>query len=327
MGIGKKVKMYMNFTKFRLSALVILSALSGYLFVGGNDGLEMVYLMLGGLLVTAASNGSNQIWERELDVLMNRTGKRPLPTGEMSVNEGLIVIALCLLPGLAMLYQLNLASMLLGLAAFVSYVFIYTPMKRISTWAVFVGAFPGALPPMIGAVAGTPSGELGLVAGVLFFVQFVWQFPHFWAIAWVVYDDYQQAGFSLLPSKDGRTKGSAFQIVVYSLALIPFSLLPWLLEWTSNITLIVAGSCSILFFLQSYKLFLSLKIADAKKLMFASFIWLPIVQFLYVFDRNLPEIKQDLPGAKKEISGTSAALEAQNSHFKIVCHTQNTIKN
>ncbi len=283
MGIGKKVKMYMNFTKFRLSALVILSALSGYLFVGGHDGLEMIYLMLGGLLVTAASNGSNQIWERELDVLMNRTGKRPLPMGEMSVNEGLIVIALCLLPGLWMLYQLNLGSMLLGLAAFVSYVFIYTPMKRISTWAVFVGAFPGALPPMIGAVAGSDS--FGLVPGVLFFVQFVWQFPHFWAIAWVVYDDYQQAGFSLLPSKQGRTKGSAFQIMIYSLAMIPFSLLPWLMGWTNNWSLAIAGASSMLFFLQSYKLYLSLTIADAKKLMFASFIWLPVVQFLYVFTK------------------------------------------
>lgn len=292
MGIGKKVKMYMNFTKFRLSALVILSALSGYLFVGGNNGLEITYLMIGGLLVTAASNGSNQIWERELDVLMNRTGKRPLPMGEMSVNEGIIVVTLCLLPGLWMLYQLNLGSMLLGLTAFVSYVFIYTPMKRISTWAVFIGAFPGAIPPMLGAVAGSDS--FGLVPGVLFFVQFVWQFPHFWAIAWVVYDDYQQAGFSLLPSKQGRTKGSAFQIMIYSLALIPFSLLPWLMGWTSDITLIIAGSCSILFFLQSYKLFLNLTIADAKKLMFASFIWLPVVQFLYVFDKNLPAIMEAL---------------------------------
>lgn len=292
MGIGKKVKMYMNFTKFRLSALVVLSALSGYLFVGGTNTLEIIYLMAGGLLVTAASNGSNQIWERELDVLMNRTGKRPLPTGEMSVNEGVIVITLCLLPGLWMLYQLNLGCMLLGLAAFVSYVFIYTPMKRISTWAVFVGAFPGALPPMIGAVAGSDS--FGLVPGVLFFVQFVWQFPHFWAIAWVVYDDYQQAGFSLLPSKDGRTKGSAFQIMIYALALIPFSLLPWLMGWTSDITLIIAGTCSILFFLQAYKLFLTLTVADARKLMFASFIWLPVVQFLYVFDKNLPAIMDAL---------------------------------
>lgn len=283
MNFGKKVKMYMSFTKFRLSALVIISALSGYLFVGGNDGLEITYLLVGGLLVTAASNGSNQIWERELDILMNRTEKRPLPMGEMSVSEGMIVVTICLLPGLWMLHQLNLGSMLLGLAAFISYVFIYTPMKRISTWAVFVGAFPGAIPPMLGAVAGSDS--FGLVPGVLFFIQFVWQFPHFWAIAWVAYDDYQQAGFSLLPSKKGRTKGSAYQIAAYSLALIPFTLLPWLMGWCGTWTLIIGGVIGVLFFLLSYRLLISLEIADAKKLMFASFVYLPIVQFLYVFDR------------------------------------------
>jgi protoheme IX farnesyltransferase len=283
MGIGKKIKVYMDFTKFRLASLVILSALSGYLFVGGTDGLEITYLLLGGFLVTAASNGSNQIWERELDVLMNRTGKRPLPTGNMTVNEGLIVVTLCLLPGLWMLYQLNLASMLLGVAAFVSYVFIYTPMKRISTWAVFVGAFPGAIPPMLGAVAGTDS--FTVVAGVLFFVQFVWQFPHVWAIAWVIHEDYKLGGFSLLPSKEGPGKTSAFQIAVYSFVLIPISLLPWLLGWTGMTTAFVAGICSILFYLQAYKLLGTLETKDAKRLMFASFIYLPIVQFVYVFDR------------------------------------------
>lgn len=157
MNIGKQVKMYMDFVKFRLASLVIISALSGYLFVGASDGLEIFYLLFGGFLVTAASNGSNQIWERELDILMNRTGKRPLPLGNMTVNHGLFVVAICLLPGLWMLYQLNLGSMLLGLAAFVSYVFIYTPMKRVSPWAVFVGAFPGAIPPLLGAVAGSDS--------------------------------------------------------------------------------------------------------------------------------------------------------------------------
>lgn len=283
MQIGKKIKMYMDFVKFRLSALVILSALSGYLFVGASDRWEIFYLMLGGFLVTAASNGSNQIWERELDKLMNRTGKRPLPQGDMSVTEGLIIVFLCLVSGSWMLHQLNLASMVLGLFAFVSYVFIYTPMKRVSTWAVFVGAFPGAIPPMLGAVAGSDS--FGLVPGVLFFVQFVWQFPHFWAIAWVVFDDYKQAGFHLLPSKGGKNKASAFQIAAYSLALIPFSLLPWLMGWCGTVTFVVAGSMSILFFLQSYKLMLSLETKDAKRLMFASFIYLPIIQFLYVFDR------------------------------------------
>ncbi len=286
MSIGNKIKVYMDFTKFRLASLVILSALSGYLFVGAHDGLEITYLLLGGFLVTAASNGSNQIWERELDVLMNRTGKRPLPTGNMSVNEGLIIVLVCLISGSWMLYQLNLASMVLGLFAFVSYVFIYTPMKRISTWAVFVGAFPGAIPPMLGAVAGSDS--FGLIPGVLFFIQFVWQFSHFWAIAWVLYEDYLQGGFSLLPSKGGPNKTSAFQIAVYSFALIPFSLLPWVLGWTGITTVFVAGILSTLYYLLSLRLLKSLEKKDAKRLMFASFAILPILQFLYVFDR-IPE--------------------------------------
>jgi protoheme IX farnesyltransferase len=288
MNIGKQVKMYMDFVKFRLASLVIISALSGYLFVGASDGLEIFYLLFGGFLVTAASNGSNQIWERELDILMNRTGKRPLPLGNMTVNHGLFVVAICLLPGLWMLYQLNLGSMLLGLAAFVSYVFIYTPMKRVSPWAVFVGAFPGAIPPMLGAVAG--SDGFGLIPGVLFFVQFVWQFPHFWAIAWVLYDDYKQGGFSLLPSKTGKSKASAYQIAAYSFALIPFTLLPWLLGWCGTTTLIIGGILSILFFLLSYKLLVTLDAKDARKLMFASFVYLPIIQFLYVFNRIEPVI-------------------------------------
>lgn len=292
MSVGKRIKMYMNFTKFRLSALVILSALSGYLFVGASDGLEITYLMIGGLLVTAASNGSNQIWERELDKLMNRTGGRPLPQGDMSVREGLIIVALCLLPGLWMLHQLNLASMVLGLSAYVSYVFIYTPMKRITPWAVFVGAFPGAIPPMLGAVAGSDS--FGLIPGVLFFIQFVWQFPHFWAIAWVLYDDYKQGGFSLLPAKEGKTKGSAIQITAYALALIPFSLLPWLMGWTGTVSTIIVGLASILFFIQSYKLLLSLETKDAKRLMFASFIVLPILQFAILIDRIAPAIEAAL---------------------------------
>jgi len=292
MSIGKKVKIYMDFTKFRLSALVILSALSGYLFVGGKDGLQITWLCVGGFLVTAASNGSNQIWERELDILMQRTGKRPLPTKTMGMTEAFLIVSVFLLAGLWMLYQLNLSSMLLGLAAYVSYVFIYTPMKRVSPWAVFVGAFPGAIPPMLGAVAVT--NEFGLIPGVLFFVQFVWQFPHFWAIAWVVYDDYKLGGFSLLPSKSGRSKSSAYQIAAYSLALIPFSLLPWLMGWTSYWTFIIAGVCSIYFFFLSYKLLMTCDTKDARKLMFASFIILPILQFLYVFDRIPDTIKEEI---------------------------------
>ena len=257
------------FAKFRLSFLVILSAFSGFLFVGGDSLIKIFYLGIGGILVTAASNGSNQIWEKDLDKLMKRTESRPIPQGQMSVREGIIVVILSLLVGLIFLYQLNLISALLGLLAFISYVFIYTPMKRFSPWAVFVGAFPGAIPPMLGAIAET--GSFGLIPGVLFFVQFTWQFPHFWAIAWVAYDDYKVGGFSLLPSKSGKTKNSAFQIVAYSLALIPFSLLPWLLGWTGSISMIVATILGGIFFLYSYRLFLTCEDKDARKLMFASF--------------------------------------------------------
>ena len=276
-------KIYLIFTKFRLSFLVILSALSGYLFAGGTDLLEIFYLLLGGTLVTAASNGANQIWERDLDSLMKRTENRPLPRGWMSLKEAYLICIFSLIIGTILLLLINWQSAALGFLAFITYVFIYTPMKRVSPWAVLVGAFPGAIPPFLGAIAATD--HFGFLPGILFFVQFTWQFPHFWAIAWVLYDDYKLAGFSLLPSKSGRSKASAFQIMAYSLALIPFSLVPWLLGWTGTLTLYVASGLGILFFLYAYKLFVNCETADARKLMFASFVYLPIIQFIYVFDR------------------------------------------
>ncbi len=281
--MSSKIKQYASFTKFRLSFLVVVSALSGYLFNNGTDLYEIFLLMIGGMLVTAASNGSNQIWERDLDILMKRTSKRPLPTKTMSLREAYSVVIVCLLVGLSMLALLNWPSFALGLLAYVLYVFVYTPMKRKSSWAVFIGAFPGAIPPMLGAVAAT--GEFGFVPGILFFVQFTWQFPHFWAIAWVVDEDYRAGGFSLLPSKKGKSKNSAFQIAAYSLLLIPFSLMPWWLGWTGTSTLIIVGALGLWFFALSYKLFLTCDDKDAKKLMFASFVYLPIIQFVYVFDK------------------------------------------
>ena len=274
---------FLLFTKFRLSFLVVLSALSGYLFAGGDDLQIILLLLLGGAFVTAASNGANQIWERDLDKLMNRTSKRPIPTGQMSVKTAFIIVVVLLITGTIMLYLINLKSALLGLSAFLSYVFLYTPLKTRTPWAVFVGAFPGAIPPFLGAIAAT--NEFGLLPGILFFVQFTWQFPHFWAIAWVTHDDYQKAGFNLLPSANGKSKQSAFQIMLYSLALIPFSLTPWLFDWTGNATFYVASALGILFFLYAYKLFLNLQDSDARKLMFASFVYLPIIQFTYVLDK------------------------------------------
>lgn len=276
-------KIYLIFTKFRLSFLVILSALSGYLFAGGNDYLEITYLMLGGTLVTAASNGANQIWEKNLDVLMSRTKNRPLPQGWMTLKEAYLVCIFSLITGTILLLQLNMYSAILGLFAFFTYVFIYTPLKLKTPWAVFVGAFPGAIPPMLGYIAET--NDFNLQSGVLFFVQFTWQFPHFWAIAWVLYDDYKKAGFALLPASSGRGKQSAFQIMVYSLFLIPFSLLPWALDWVGLTTLIVATFLGVIFFVYAYRLYLYCETQYARKLMFASFVYLPVIQFVYVLDK------------------------------------------
>jgi protoheme IX farnesyltransferase len=278
-----KFNNYISFTKFRLSFLVIVSALSGYLFVGGKNFIEITYLIIGGLFLTAASNGANQIWEKDLDLLMNRTKYRPLPQKAMSLRESYFLVIFFLMIGVFLLWQLNFTTAILGLFSFVIYVFIYTPMKRVTPWAVFIGAFPGATPPMLGAIAYT--NEFGLIPGVLFFVQFIWQFPHFWAIAWVVYDDYKAGGFSLLPSNDGKGKGSAYQILVYSFLLIPISLIPWVLNWTGFTTLILGTIASTWFFWYAYRLFISCEDKDARKLMFASFVYLPIIQFLYVFDK------------------------------------------
>jgi protoheme IX farnesyltransferase len=276
-------KKILVFTKFRLSFLVVISALTGYLFAGGSDYIEIAFLMFGGSFVTAASNGANQIWEKDIDKLMARTKNRPLALGTMSLRFAYSIVILLLIIGSFLLLLINLKCMLLGIAAFISYVFIYTPMKSKSAWAVFIGAFPGAVPPFLGAIAATDA--FGFLPGVLFFVQFTWQFPHFWAIAWVSHEDYKKAGYHLLPSSLGKSKQSAFQILIYSLALIPFSLIPWILDWTGNTTFVIAAILGTLFFIYAYKLFLSQEDADARKLMFASFVYLPIIQFTYVLDK------------------------------------------
>lgn len=285
MSISSKIKDYGVISKFRLSFSVMISALSGFLFMGGGTLLETFYLLVGGLLVTGASNASNQVWERKLDSQMARTENRPIASGKMSVTEAIIAIIIALTIGLWMLYKLNLNSMILGAIAYTSYTFIYTPSKQVTPWAVIIGAFPGAIPPMIGVVAA--SGEFSAIAGAFFFVQFVWQLPHFWAIAWVAHDDYQKANFWLLPSKTGRSKTSAFRIALSALILIPFSLFPWVIdiEGIGIFSVMMVSLLGLLFFLSAYKLYLTLDTKDAKRLMFASFIYLPLVQFVYVIDK------------------------------------------
>jgi protoheme IX farnesyltransferase len=278
-----KFKDWMLFTKMRLAFLVILSAFAGYLFAGGSFDRDMLLLILGGIFVTGASNGMNQIIEKELDAKMARTKNRPLPTNRMSLKEAYTLVALFLIIGLTLMYFINGKVLLWSFLSFVLYSFVYTPLKLKTSWSVFIGAIPGAFPPFIGALAELDAYTQ--LAGILFLVQFMWQFPHFWAIAWVLYDDYKHGGFSLLPAKNGRSKESAFPILVYTLLLVPFSLLPWVLDMTGNATLILGSLFGLIFYLYAYKLYLTCSVQDARKLMFASFVYLPLIQFLYVLDK------------------------------------------
>ncbi len=278
-----KVQDYVMLLKLRLSFLVVLSAISGYFFAGGSFCLDFIYLVIGGFSITGSSNAFNQIIEQDIDKKMSRTINRPLPTGRMSTTEAMLAAISFGLLGLILLYQINLYSALLGLLSLVMYVVIYTPLKQITPWAVFIGAFPGAIPPMLGAVAF--SGEFGMFAGIMFFVQFIWQFPHFWAIAWVLDDDYKKGGFSLLPSKGRKNKTSAVWILVSAFIMIPAGILPYIYEQTGMISLIVGTLAGIGFFAIALQFYITKEDKLARKLMFASFFYLPIIQFLYVFNQ------------------------------------------
>lgn len=275
----------MLFTKARLASLVVLSSVLGYLFAPGPDlAEEIIWLCIGGGLVTASSNGLNQIIERKKDFLMKRTQTRPLPAGRMSVAEAVLICVVAGSAGTVILYlYTGIIPAILGLASMISYAFIYTPLKGITSWSVFVGAFPGAMPPMLGYIA--KSGEFGFEPGLLFFVQFMWQFPHFWAIAWVAADDYAKAGYHLLPSAEGRGKKSSYLIMIYTLLLIPVSASPWLFDLTGVFSVVAAAIIGLLFYLQSVKLHVRQTMKDAKLLMFYSFAYLPVIQLVYVLDK------------------------------------------
>lgn len=274
--------------KVRLGFFVVMSAILGwFMAVETLDLKSFLLLTIGGYLLTGASNGLNQVIEKRVDGLMERTAERPLPAGRMEPWQAILYSVLAGIIGLGCLFTLNPLSGWLGVAALVSYAFIYTPLKSRSTLSVFVGAFPGALPPMIGYVAAT--GDFGIEPGTLFAVQFMWQFPHFWAIAWLAHDDYQKAGYHMLPFRAGRTKESAWQILMYTAFCIPASLLPWALPTGSpmvgNIALSVAILCGIGFMIPAVKLYRTLDRKHARQLMFASFAYLPVVQITYVLDK------------------------------------------
>jgi heme o synthase len=283
--IKEKLKEIGALCKLRLTFLVVVSAVFGYMYGATEISYStLLWLSLAGFLVTGSSNAFNQVIEKELDRKMKRTSERPLVTGKLSVSEGLFIASLFGVFGLLILFFLiNPLSGILGTLAIFMYTLLYTPLKRITPWAVFVGAFPGAIPPMLGYVAAT--GSFGLEPGILFAMQFMWQFPHFWAIAWVLDDDYSLGGFRLLPSKSGRGKTSAFITLTYTLFIIPVSLLPWMFEMSGNFSAIAVVILSVAFAYLSWKLYRTCETKDAKILMFASFIYLPLVQLFYLVDK------------------------------------------
>jgi protoheme IX farnesyltransferase len=282
---GLSIRDVAAFCKLRLSTLVVMSAAFCFVLASNSiDYTKLTILIAGGFLVTASSNGFNQIIERNLDKLMNRTKNRPLPSDKMTVNQAYFIAAVLGILGIILLWMfINPLSGILGTLALVLYTLVYTPMKQKSPLAVFVGAIPGAIPPMLGYAS--VSGELSMEAAILFSVQFMWQFPHFWAIAWVLDDDYKKAGFYLLPSRGGRDKGSAFQILIYTLCLMPVSLMPIVFNISGGVAATIIIICGIVFIAQAIKLFSKCDVKSAQELMFGSFIYLPLVQIALMIDK------------------------------------------
>ncbi len=280
--IMTKLKAFVSLMKLRLSSLVVLSAFFGFFIAKGDlNSLAMYSLLLGGLLITGSSNGFNQLLEIKTDALMSRTKDRPLPVSIISKIEAIIFCMMTGALGLFLLYTINYKSMLLGLFSMIVYVLIYTPLKHKSSIAVFVGAIPGSIPPLLGYVAVT--NEFGLEPGVLFMLQFFWQFPHFWALAWKLDEDYRKAGFRLLPSVE-KDKKSAFQIMLYSAFLVPSSMLPWAAEMTGSTSMIIGICLSLIMYTPAIRLYFTLDDKYANKIMYYSFAYLPILFTVYCFD-------------------------------------------
>ncbi|MGN6395178.1 MAG: heme o synthase [Mucilaginibacter sp.] len=278
-------KDFSKLVKMRLTFLVVFSASISFLIGSKVNGEynwgNWVKLIIGGFLVTAAANCFNEIIEKDLDKLMKRTKDRPMPAGRMTTGQGLVLGLFMGIAGTILLGKLNPTAGYLSVFSVLLYAFAYTPLKRKSPVAVFVGAIPGALPPLIGYVAAHP--KIDEIALILFGIQFIWQFPHFWAIAWVLDDDYKLAGFRLLPSGK-RDLTSAVFAFISTLILIPVSLLPTYYGYGGYYVGGVSLVCGIVFLYLAFKLLKDLQIASAKKLMYGSFFYLPVVQLMFLFD-------------------------------------------
>ena len=275
--------------KYRLSLSVVLSSVCSYLIAFDIFSLiTFSFLVIGGFFVVGASNGFNQVIEKRRDALMIRTSSRPIPSGEMTVNKALIICVTLGILGLSMLYLINFRTALFGLVSMIIYLGLYTPLKTLTPLSVFFGAIPGAIPFMLGWVAVT--NRFSIETGILFMIQFFWQFPHFWAIGWVSHDDYKNAGFKMLPSGK-RDNATAFQIVFYSIWMIIVSSLPYF-NFTGKLSigtysLILILISGLLMLYQALKLMRYKDKQNAIRLMYVSIFYLSFIQIIFVIDKFL----------------------------------------
>jgi protoheme IX farnesyltransferase len=281
-----RLKDYAQLLKPNLSFMVVFSSVVGYLLAPGISFAwkEVILLFAGGLLVTGGANSINQVLERYSDKLMKRTEQRPLPQERITVAEAWIFAFVTGLIGSLMLcFYFNWLAGGLSFLSLLLYAFAYTPMKKIHRVAVLIGAIPGAFPPLIGWVAAT--GSLGMGGWVLFLIQFFWQFPHFWAIAWVGYEDYCKAGIFMLPSKAGKTPFTGLQCMFYSIVLIPLVVMPRTIHLSGNVGMWVSIGIGFLYFAASVNFFRKNDRQSAKMVMYTSFLYLPTVLLALLFDK------------------------------------------
>ncbi|UKM65766.2 heme o synthase [Flavobacteriaceae bacterium GSB9] len=271
----------------RLALSVVFSSLAGYLLgVETVDIKTLVLLAFGGYFMVGASNAFNQIIEKDLDALMNRTKNRPIPSGRMSVTTAFIIASVFTVAGVVILYTINKQTAMFGAISIFLYTCVYTPLKTKTPLAVFVGAIPGAIPFMLGWVAATD--DFGIEPGTLFALQFFWQFPHFWAIGWFLYDDYKKGGFYMLPTGK-QDKGTAVQTIMYTIWTILVSIIP-VFGFTGRLELSIVAAVLVLvtgFWMLYYaiRLFRIMTEKAAKQLMLVSVSYITLVQIIYVIDK------------------------------------------
>ena len=286
--LADKLKDYAQLLKPNLSIMVVFSSVIGYLVAPGIalNWSKVLVLYIGGLLVTGAANTINQIIEHDGDKMMKRTMRRPIPDGRMSKSEAWFLACVAGLAGALILgTQFNALTGVLSLVSLLLYAFAYTPMKRVHPIAVLIGAVPGALPPLLGWVAATNSlsGSIAVGGWVLFLFQFFWQFPHYWAIGWVGYDEYQKAGISMLPSQERTSRFTGLQCMFYSIVLVPLAVVPRYLHMCNNWGMWIIMLGGVMYFLSSLNFYLKNDFKSAKQVMYTSFVYLPLVLLALYF--------------------------------------------